>query len=494
MKLPSLLPEDLSYTSAAPNGRALYESLLKNPDDFSRFIASSAIDETWCRQHSAFIKLSLQWFTNQFFEDRLPVNLAKRVAKAIREHYHIFGRWTPKNLTVEIKGGQSFPVSSLLMGTSSEWLRQRIRYYCRDQRSTTLVFESITPEMFLILEEYVEKAHIHALWSKNQDELHDILIHASDWRLTSLVDECQELQLKYIDETNVVKVLLQAHEEKWPIIRHKAMEVINQSDLGIRLEESSIDQFHFEFIDFRKTARDLFDSLYQVITFLGFRFRLNEDPLFSKSVHRCPRLNTLCVSETVAFSDRMLDLPSRLEGLDLSKCSWLNHKNLRQILENCSSLVSLALRSNVQLNYIAWGLLKRIKGLERLDLSGCHQVNDQDLKVILQAGKGLTHLSLERCTGLSDLSFFEISKYSPQIVDLNLSYCTVYDAALIDIATRCSRIIHLNLKWCKTLTDRGVLEVIRIAPNLKSIEISGSGLSNRLVTEIKKLRPYLNLN
>lgn len=494
MKLPSLLPEDLNYTSTAANGRALYESLLKNPDDFSRFVSSAAIDETWCRQHDAFIKLSLQWFTNQFFEDRLPVDFAKRVAKAIRKHYHIFGRWTPKNLTVEIKGGQSFPVSSLLMGTSSEWLRQRIRFYCRDQRSTTLVFENITPEMFLILEEYVERGHIHALWSKSQEELQDILSHASDWRLTALVDECQELQVKYIDETNVVSVLLQAHEEEWPILRHAAMEIINRSDLGIRLEESPIDQFHFEFIDFRKTARNFFESVHHVITRLTFRFRLNEDPLFTEAIHRCSQLNTLCVSETEAFSDRMLDLPSRLEGLDLSKCSWLTHKNFRQILENCPSLVSIALGSNVQLNYVAWGLLKKVKGLENLDISGCHQVNDQDLKVILQAGKRLTHLNLERCSGLSDLSFFELAKHSLRLVELNLSYCTIYDAALIDIVTRCTRIIHLNIKWCKTLSDRGVLEAIRIAPNLKSIDVAGSGLSDEIIAQIKKVRPYLKVS
>lgn len=494
MKLPSLLPEDLKYTGAAANGRALYETLLKNPEDFSKFMAAAAVDETWCRQHSAFIKLSLQWFSGQFFEDRLQVDFAKRVAHAIRKHYHIFGRWTPKNLTVIIKGGQSYSVSSLLLGTSSEWLRQRIRHYCRDQRTNQLTFEDVTPEIFLILEEYVEKGHVHALWSKSQEELQEISKFAADWRLTELANECQQLQVKYIDETNVVRVLLQSHEEEWPILRKAAIDMINRNDLGVRLEDSSITQFYFEFIDFRNSAMNFFDSVHQIITHLTFRFRLNEDPMFTEVIHRCPQLDTLSVSETESFSGRMLDLPSRLEGLDLSKCSWLTHKNLRDILETTPSLTSLSLGSNVQLNYIAWGLLKLLKGLEKLDISSCHQVNDQDLKVILQAGKELTHLNLYRCIGLSDLSFFEIAKRSTRLVELNLSHCSIYDAALIDLVTKCTRIIYLSLRGCKSLSDKGVLEAIRIAPNLKEIDLTASGLSPTLKSEIKRVRPYLTVH
>lgn len=488
------MPEDLKYTGAAANGRALYEALLKNPEDFSKFLAAAAIDETWCRQHSAFIKLSLQWFSSQFFEDRLQVDFAKRVASAIRSHYHIFGRWTPKNLTVEIKGGQSYPVSSLLLGTSSEWLRQRIRHYCRDQHSTHLVFEDVTPEIFLILEEYMERGHVHALWSKSEEELQAISKYSSEWRLTELVNECQQLQVKYIDETNVVRKLLQSHEEEWPILRNATIDMINRSDLGVRLEDSPIDQFHFEFIDFRKSAVNFFDSVHQIITHLTFRFRLNEDPMFTEAIHRCPVLNTISVCESEAFTDRMLDLPNRLDGLDLSKCSWLTHKNLRMILESTPSLAFLSLGSNVQLNYIAWGLLKLLKGLERLDISLCHQVNDQDLKVILQAGKSLTHLYLNRCTGLSDLSFFEIGKRSTRIVELDLSYCSIYDAALLDLVTKCPRIINLSLRGCKSISDKGLLEAIRIAPNLKAIDLTGSGASLTLKSQIKKIRPYLSVS
>ena len=488
MKLPSLMPDNLNYTSAASNARALYEMLQQNPDDFSRFIQSAAIDETWCLKHHAFMKLSLQWFTNQFFEDRLQIGYAKIVAGAIRKHYHVLGKWTPKNLNIEISNKKSYPISCLLMGTTSEWLRQKIRQDCRDQHSNVLSFNDLTLNIFLILEEYIEKGNVHALWSKSQEELLSILEHASEWHLTELSEECQQLQKKYIDDANVVQILIKSHEEGWHILRKSGMGFINRSDVGVRLEDSAVDQFSIEFLDFRKPALNFYESIRSIITHLTFKNRLTEDQKFTEVVHRCPKLQTICVSETNVFSDRLLDLPSNLEGLDLSKCSWLTIKNLKQLLENSPSLSSLSLGSNTQLNYTAWGLLKLLKSLEKLDITSCHQVNDQDLKVILQAGRGLTHLNLSRCTGLSDLSFFELAKYARSLVDLNLSKCSVYDAALIEIVTKCTKLTHLNLCGCATLSDRGVFEAVRFAPNLRSVDLTGCNISQKTILQLGKSR------
>lgn len=493
MKLPSLLPQDLSYTGAAKSARALYELLQKNYSDFTRFFVSASDDETWCIEHSAFIKLSLQWFTSQFFRDRLQVDLAKEAASAIRRHFHVLDRWLPRNLVVIIDE-VPFPINSLMWGTSSEWMRQKIRNECRDQQSKNLEFDDLSEKLFRLMEEYMTKGEVRDLWSKSEDEIIDVLELACSWQLKDLAQDAQKGLIKYVDQFNVLDWLIRSQENRWAVLRSATFELINKSELGVRMEDGSIDELSFEFLDFGKRALDFFESVRHLVTRLVCSHRLTDESEFSVVVHRCPLLKVLSVSESESFSDRLLDLPQGLNGLDLSKCGWLTHQNLRKIFENNDSLNRLSLASNIQLNYTSWGLLKLLKGLLRLDISSCHQISDQDLKVILQAGRELTHLNLGRCTNLSDLSFFEIPKLSPNLVELSLAECRIYDAGLIDILSKCRKITRIHLRKCTTLSDKGVLEAVRNAPSLKVIDLTGCGFSQTSIRLIQELRPYLRVD
>ncbi len=492
MKLPSLLPEDLEYTGRAKTARALYEMLQKDYVEYSRFFVAALEDETWCAEHSAFMKLSLQWFTTQFFRDRLQVDLAHQVGQAMRKHHHLVDRWLPLNLHVRI-GDESFPINSLLWATSSEWMRQKIRNDCRDQQSKSLSFDDLSAKIFSYIEEYMHRGEIKNLAAKNQEEIIEILKIAATWHLEELTEESQKGLVKYIDEFNVVDWLIKSHENHWAVLRTAAINYVNHREIGIRIEDLSIEELSFEFLDFRKPALDFFENVRHMITKLICRHRLTEKPVFSEVVNRCPELQTLSVSESENFTDRLLDLPEHLTGIDLSKCQWLNHQNLREILNSNHRITELSLASNVQLNYTAWGLLKLAKGLIKLDISSCHQIADQDLKVILQASRGLTHLNLKKCSKLSDLSFFEIPKYATQLVELDLSDCRVYDAALIEILTKCQKIRSLALRKCRSLSDRAVLEAVRSASSLKEIDLTGCELSKKAIESIQSARPYLNV-
>ncbi|ADI38220.1 hypothetical protein [Waddlia chondrophila] len=493
MKLPSLLPEDLAYAGAAKSARELYELLQKDYADYSRFFVSASDDETWCTQHSAFMRLSLQWFTVQFFKDKLQVDLAKKVGHAIRTHSRLMDEWLPRNLSIRMNH-ESLPINSLLWGTSSEWLRQKIRSDCRDQQSTTLEFEGLTVRLFDLMNAYMSTGGIRDLWSKTEEEIIGVLELATRWHLKDLSEYAQKGFVKYLDEFNVVNWLIRSQQSQWECLRSAAIEYVNKRELGVRIEDRSIDEFSFEFLDFGKKALEFFETVRHMVTKLVCGHHLIEEVMFSEVVNRCPSLNVLSVSESENFSDRLLDLPHDLKGLDLSKCAWLTHQKLRQILEGNPSISTLSLSANIQLNYTAWGLLKLLKGLLKLDLSSCHQINDHDLKVILQAGKELTHLNLARCVNLSDLSFFEIPKITKQLMELNLSECRIYDAGLIDILSKCRKMTHLIVRKCSTLSDRGVLEGIRNAPNLQTIDLSGCGFSNASIRIIQEARPYLFLN
>jgi F-box and leucine-rich repeat protein 2/20 len=490
MELPAFLPEKLNYTANAESARALYEKLSSNASDFVLFFESAANDETWSERHSAFMQLALHWFTNQFFDDKLSSDSAKQVARSVQAHDSIIGSWVPVNLTICLKETE-IPANSLLWGTSSEWMRQRIRQECRDKNQMTLAFKEVSYPVFEQIDEFIRTGQVKNLWRKEQTEIVEVLRQADEWGLALLVQNCEEILSRYIDDSNVIDQLIQSHEEQWPLLRSSCIDLINQREVGVRFEHSPIEELAFVFMDFRDSAMEIFERVRFLITHLSCGHHLVNDPLFTEVVNRCPLLSCLSISESEMYSERLLDIPGNLEGLDLSKCGWLNHKNLRLILENCPQLISLSLASNSQLNYTAWGLLKLLKNLIKLNISNCHQVNDQDLRVILQACREVTHFDLSRCAGLSDLSFYELAKHVPRLTDLNLSRCNIYDGGLIDIATRCQKLIALNINRCTTLSDKGVVESIRNAPNLQMLNVSGCGFSETLLQKIKQIRPYL---
>ncbi len=492
MELPAILSQDLSYLGKMGSARELFESLLANPLHFVLFFESAAEDETWSEKHSAFMKLSLQWFTNQFYEDRLRLDYAKRVVHAVHEHYSVLNQWLPGNILLKL-GPSSFKVNSLMWGVASEWLRKLFMYECRDQQKFDLALKVSSLEVFEIIDEFVNKGESRRLWSKNEQEIMAVLQQASEWEIVRLIEECQKILIKYIDDANVLKYLLSAYDNHWLLLRNSCNCFINNKELGVRLEDAALDVFSFEFLDFRESAVEFFDKVRLYITHLFCRFQLPNEELFSEVIHRCPGIKSLSVSESELFSDRLLDLPAKLEELDLSKCSWINHKTLRQIFEHCPSLSSLCLSSNTQLNYTDWSTLRLLKWLTVVDISSCYQVSDQDLKVILQACRSLKQLNLNRCTGLSDLAFFDLARFAPHLDTLNISKCHIFDAGLIDLSARCHLLSNLNVKGCVNLSDRGVIETVKNARNLQCIVLEGCNMSDKTVMAIRSLRPNLRV-
>ncbi len=492
MDLPALLPQKLHDVRSANSEQELLDRLINDPKDLIVFFEYACDDETWSRQHAEFMKLALHWLTNQFFEDQLFVDFAKKTVSSIHKHYTVLRSWIPDNITIEY-GDHSVKANSLLWGTSSEFMRQQIRQECRDQHKKTLTFKDMPPVVFSQIEEFVNTGEVQNLWSKGQAEIVDVLHQAAEWHLSVLCQSCEEVLIKYITDGNVVDQLIIAFEEQWPYVRKACMERINRGNVGVKLRQVPLEHLSFEFVDFRDGALKIFERLRNHITHLLCGGSLPDQPEFSDVVNRCPKLICLDVSLSDAFTEKLLDIPENLQELGLGKCGWLSPKNLKKMIENCPQLTKIDFSSNIQLNYSSWGLLRNLKNLTKLDISLCHQVKDQDFKVILQACKNVTMFSLSGCTGLTDLAFFELAKHIPTLFVLDISRCHIYDGALIDLATKCPRLGSLNLSRCTTLSDKGIIEAVRNAPNLQYLNLTGSGISQSSIEKIRRLRPFLEL-
>lgn len=492
MDLPALLPKELKYTSVAETNRNLFNILIKNPQDFIVFFEYATDDETWSEKHSEFMTEAIQWMTNRYFQDKFMVEMAHRAIAKIREHYYILDPFVPKNLTFLLNGSKN-EVSSLMWGGSSEYLRNMIRQECRDRNTKTLELEDVTPEVFDQVEEYIKTGDVKGLLSKEKDEILDVLHQATEWGLLGLMELCQGNIKKYISRSNVIEILIEAHDERWQLLKDFCIDFINDLDVGVQLDKTSQEILAMEFLNFREDAMEIFEAMRFNITHLICGHNLTDEAGFSDVINRCPSMVCLDISRTRSFTDRLLDIPDPLEELDISKCEWLTNKNFKKMIEICPNLIKILLASNAQLNYSTWAMLKDLRRLEKLDISRCYQIKDVDFKLILQACRNVTHFYLEECTGLSDNAFLELGKNIPNLTDLDASRTNISDSGLIDLMMRCKHLITLRVNHCTNFTRKGILDAVHNAPNLKILDITKCGTTEETLTKIKKARPFLEL-
>lgn len=492
MELPALLPEELRYAAVAQNDSALFELLVKNPQDLVHYFQYACDDETWSGDHAAFMQEVMQWLTNRFFQDSLSLELAQTAIRAIRAHHPILQALIPLNLTFKLKEGER-QENSLLWGASSEYFRNLIREECRDRAAEKLEIVDCPLHVFKVIEEFVFTGAVKDLWRKSQHEIIEVLRKASEWSITALENLCQDLLTRYIERSNAVEYLLQAHEEKWSRLRDACIDFINALDVGVKFEKTNDATFSFEFTNFQADALEIFENAHLYITKLRCGGSLPELPPFSDVINRCPHLVCLDLSETRTYSDRFLDIPRALEELNLSKCPWLAGKLLKKFSEICPHLRALGLGSNGQLRYTDWGILKNFKSLEKIDISRCYQVKDDEFKLVLQACRGVTHFKLSECTGLSDHSFFQLGQHIPNLTDLDISRCLLSDAGLVDLSMRCKRLTVLDLTRCKNISEKGILEALNNLSLLRKIIVAKCPVDSSIFGKIKAIRPFVDV-
>jgi F-box/leucine-rich repeat protein 2/20 len=488
MDLPSLLPTELRYTSVASNDRILLNMLMKIQQDLILFFEYACDDETWCGQHVDFMQGAIQWITNQFFQDKLLMSLAQRTSRAIQKHIRILGELIPNNLTINYGNEHSLEVNSLMWGASSEYLRVLIRQECRDKGKRILNLPHLSRDIFLSLEEFILTGQAKELWQKEEKELLPVLQKASEWEILGLVELIENLLKNSITSNNVFEKLLLAQKKKWPHLKEAGMTFINNLNKGVYLD-TSLSELCFEFLNFNDSALAIFERLRLEISCLVISRNLTEHFQFTKVINNCPRMICLDISRSESFSERLRDIPSSLAELHVEECAWLNNVNLGKLLEICPNLTKISLANNTQISYIGWSELQKIHHLQKLDISRCRQLTDDDFKLVLQACRSITHLNLQQCTKLTEFAFYELGRNMPKLIHLDLSRSQISDRALIDLSVRCPYLESLILTGCQNLTDRGIMETIKNTKWLRKLNVAKCSISQEIVEKIKKSIP-----
>ena len=490
-RFPDLLPEELNAYRKVSTPEELYDLLIKTPPDLILFFTAATDDETWSEMHSALMKQLIDWVTLHSFQAELDASHQMSAAQAIRKHYVLLQPLLPENIEIQFKD-KALLVNSLLFSKISPFFESALLNASRTIERPKISFINYSYKQFAPFELYMQQGYIPYLYKLDEKELIALLKTALLWNVSEVVEESQRGLFKYISRDNVEKYLLQSHQEGWELVKQRAIDFINSYARGYSLYALATARLGFKILHLDDDVIDAFNSLSPYLTDLSLPLNFPAEMRAVSLLRKIPHLIRVDLSRSDAFVQELFaTLPQSLEELDLSECPWLKSGILKQFAAACPSLEKLNLSANSQLKYAVWGELTHFAHLRQLNLSRCQQISSADLKVILKACPRLTELILDHCKGIDEEGFGFIGKALMQLNTLSLSYCLLSDRVLAEIALHARSLTSIFLSNSENITEKGVMQLIKGAPELRRIDLSGCKIPAAMLKQIKRLRPLL---
>ncbi|PWA59312.1 F-box family protein [Artemisia annua] len=175
----------------------------------------------------------------------------------------------------------------------------------------------------------------------------------------------------------------------------------------------------------------------------------------------CPKLNTLDIDAPSmvllelkgcgVLSQAVINCPL-LKSLDASFCSQLKDDFLSITTASCPLIESLILMSCPSIGSDGLVSLRWLPHLTSLDLSYTFLL---DLQPVFDSCLQLKVLKLQACKYLTDSSLEPLYKDGalPTLLELDLSYGTLCQAAIDELLACCTHLTHLSLNGCVNMHD-----------------------------------------
>lgn len=492
MEMPAFLPAGLEEYRGVISDEELIQMLYSHSVNMFPFFIVAADDETWSSNHPFVMTELLKYLTRQAFDRRLEIQHIKQVQTKIHEHILLLDSYLPLDMILGV-GGDEFHVNSLLFIAASPFFQDLIRHQLYDKKTNFLGLNGVSLTVFKAVLEFVQTGGVPDLWKNNEVELRDIHLQADRFGLIELGNSCEEVLKRYINHESVMPMLIQAHHDGWGLLRASCYQYINGLFYGVKFHDSNLESLVFEFLEFKERSLEIFDKIKDLITHLIVSGTLTEEEVFSAVIKNCKRLIQLNLSASNIFSEKIFDAPDNLAELDISSCNWLDEACLNRFFLKFTHLRALNLKDNNQLGFNAFGTLSKAKHLTDLNISRNFGIHDEEFKLIVQSCSQLTGLDCSECKKVEDKGFYELARNLTHLQILNLENCQISDGILIEIAVKLNFLESINLTSCKRLSDRGVMEFVKQSRSLKTLNINNIHLRHETISEIKRLKPYLDL-
>ncbi|KAJ1619469.1 hypothetical protein T492DRAFT_1085073 [Pavlovales sp. CCMP2436] len=178
-----------------------------------------------------------------------------------------------------------------------------------------------------------------------------------------------------------------------------------------------------------------------------------------------PKLADDCYTPGSSACDATL---GALHTLRLAQCRLLTDVGLAAIFSRARSLRTADTSGTAAAELFADAIAEACSSLFALELAGCATMPAEALTVVLVGCLQLRTLVLSRCCRVSHLAFHH-SSHSLRALDL--SFCLLEHAALLEVASNCPELVSLALRGCAQLRDESVLELCTRCPELEAVDL-----------------------
>ncbi|KAJ5888237.1 hypothetical protein N7495_008278 [Penicillium taxi] len=246
---------------------------------------------------------------------------------------------------------------------------------------------------------------------------------------------------------------------------------------------------------------------------------------------RNPRLEYINVSGLSSVTNSAMKIIAQscpyLEALNISWCNKVTTEGLIRVVQSCERLKDLRASEVQGFNNVEFTveLFKR-NTLERLICSRT-DLNDQSLKALLHGidpemdiltdravvpPRKLRHLDIHHCPDVTDVGLKSLAHNVPELEGLQISQCPeltddsvikvirttpllshldledldrLTNSTLFELSKApCAKVLeHLNISYCESLGDTGMLPVVKICPKLRSLEMDNTRVSDLTLME-----------
>ena len=198
-----------------------------------------------------------------------------------------------------------------------------------------------------------------------------------------------------------------------------------------------------------------------------------------KIVRACPYLKDLRAAEVKGFNDQefLLDLFERntLESLLISHCTDLDD----------DALLTLIQGHEPEIDVLTERAIVPPRAFRHLDFSRCRNLTNKSVKDLAHKVPALIGLRLSQCSSLTDDALSGILESAPHITHLDLEELGLTNNTLTSLAkSPCApNLKHLNVSYCESLGDAGMLPVLKSCPSLRMLEMDNTRVSDLSLIE-----------
>ncbi|KAI6670900.1 hypothetical protein NL676_005785 [Syzygium grande] len=203
----------------------------------------------------------------------------------------------------------------------------------------------------------------------------------------------------------------------------------------------------------------------------------NIDDEVLMSISRCSHLRSLKLGVCAKITDDGLKHIGRsclnLTELDLYRSMAITDAGIAKIAIGCPALEMINIAYNENVTDVALISLSNCPRLKALEIRGCPYVSSIGLSAIARGCRRLTLLDIKKCYNINDNGMLSLVQFSPNLRQINLSYCSVTDVGLLALASiNCLQ--NMTILHVAGLTQSGLAAALLACRCLMKVKLHAS--------------------